>query len=253
MNRALSLKLLLLAVSALLLSSCGDSKNKQSKDTSSFTNASLKGNFVFSVSGTDQIDGDFSAAGSFQADGSGKITSGIEDVNFASGVDPGVTVSGVYRIDSDGRGTITLNDSSGPIDFLEIQLASNGSAKILNFDSTGASGTLDKQDTSSFSQAGSYSFTLAGVEEDTITASGSFSSDASGNISGGNGSFNQGSSSSNLALSGMMGPAFENGRGQLLLGSNKFSYYVVSGSRVILTGLEDSILLHGEAKKEPRI
>ena len=250
MNRALSLKLLPLAASALLLSSCGDSKNKQTETT--FTNASLQGNFVFSVSGTDQIDGDFSAAGSFQADGAGKITSGMEDVNFASGVDPGVAISGVYRIDSDGHGTVTLNDASGPIDFFEIQLAKNGSAKILNFDSTGAGGTLEKQDTSSFSQAGSYSFTLSGEEEDTITASGSFSSDASGNISGGNGSFNQGSSSSNLTLSGMMGPAFENGRGQLLLGGNKFSYYVVSGSRLILTGLEDSILLHGEAKKEPR-
>ena len=253
MNRALSLKLLLLAGSALLLSSCGDSKNKQSEVASGFTNASLKGNFVFSVSGTDQIDGDFSAAGSFQADGAGTITSGIEDVNFASGVDPGVAVSGVYRIDSDGHGTITLNDGSGPIDFLEVQLAKNGSAKVVNFDSTGASGTLEKQDTSSFSQAGSYSFTLAGVEEDMITAAGSFSSDANGNISSGNANFNQGSSSDTIALTGMMSPAFENGRGQLLLGRNKFSYYVVSASRLILAGLEDSVLLHGEVKKDPRI
>jgi hypothetical protein len=252
MNRVLSLKLLLLAASALLLSSCGDSKNS-SQPSNKFTNASLQGSFVFSVSGTDQIDGDFSAAGSFHADGTGKITSGIEDVNFASGVDPGVAITGVYRIDADGHGTITLNDPSGPIDSLEIQLASNGSAKVLNFDSTGAGGTLEKQDTASFSPAGSYSFTLSGEEEDTITASGSFSSDAGGNINGGNGSFNQGSSSSNLTLSGMMGPAFENGRGQLLLGGNKFSYYVVSGNRLILTGLEDSILLHGDAKKEPRL
>ena len=253
MNRALFLKLLLLIASALLLSSCGDSPKNSSKTDTRFTNASLQGNFVFSVSGTDQIDGDFSAAGSFQADGAGKITSGIEDVNFASGVDPGVAVTGVYRIDSDGHGTITLNDASGPIDFLEIQLAKDGSAKVLNFDSTGGGGTLEKQDTASFSPAGSYSFTLSGEEEDTITASGSFSSDAGGNINGGNGSFNQGSSSSNLTLSGMMGPAFDNGRGQLLLGGNKFSYYVVSANRLILAGLEDSILLHGEAKKEPRL
>jgi hypothetical protein len=249
MNRALSLKLLLLITSALLLSSCGDSPKNSSKTDTRFTNASLNGNFVFSVSGTDQIDGDFSAAGSFQADGAGKITSGIEDVNFASGVDPGVAVSGVYRIDSDGHGAITLNDSSGPIDFLEIQLAADGSAKILNFDSTGASGALEKQVSSPFSQAGAYSFTLSGVEEDTITASGSFSSDANGNISGGKGSFNQGSSSSNIGLSGMMTPTFDNGRGQLLLGSNKFSYYVVAPNRIILAGLEDSVLLHGEAKK----
>ena len=251
MNRALSLRLLLLAASALLLSSCGDSKNKQTETT--FTNASLQGSFVFSVSGTDQIDGDFSAAGSFQADGAGKITSGMEDVNFASGVDPGVAISGVYRIDADGHGTVTLNDASGPIDFFEIQLAKNGSAKIVNFDSTGAGGTLEKQDTSSFSQAGSYSFTLSGEEENTITASGSFSADANGNISGGNANFNQGSSSESIALTGMMTPTFENGRGQLLLGGNKFSYYVVSGSRLILAGLEDSVLLHGEVKKEPRL
>ena len=248
MNRALFLKLLLLSGSALLLSSCGDSP-KKSPSATSFTNASLKGNFVFSVSGTDQIDGDFSAAGSFQADGAGKITSGIEDVNFASGVDPGVAVSGAYRIDSDGHGTITLSDASDPIDFLEIQLASDGSAKILNFDSTGAGGALEKQVSSPFSQAGSYSFTLSGEEDDTISASGSFSTDANGNINGGNESFNEGSSSSNIALGGMMSPAFDNGRGQLLLGGNKFSYYVVSPNRIILAGLEDSILLHGEAKK----
>ena len=248
MNRALSLKLFLLIGSALLLSSCGDSP-KNSPSSSAFTNASFKGGFVFSVSGTDQIDGDFSAAGSFQADGAGKITDGIEDVNFASGVDPGVAINGVYRIDSDGHGTITLNDSSGPIDFLEIQLAKDGSAKILNFDSTGASGTLEKQETSAFTRAGAYSFTLSGEEDDTISASGSFSSDANGNITAGDGNFNQGSSSDKIAPGGMMSPIFDGGRGQLLLGGNKFSYYVVSSNRVILAGLEDSVLLHGEAKK----
>lgn len=248
MNRALFLKLMLLFGSALLLSSCGNSP-KDSPSSKNFTNASLKGNFVFSVSGTDPTDGDFSAAGSFQTDGAGKITGGVEDVNFASGVDPGVAVSGVYRIDSDGRGTVTLNDSNGPIDFLDIQLASNGSMKVTNFDSTGATGTLEKQETSAFSPAGSYSFTLSGEEDDTISASGSFSSDTSGNISSGSAGFNEGSSSTTLALTGMMTPAFDSGRGQLLLGGNKFSYYVVSSNRLVLTGLEDSILLYGEAKK----
>ena len=248
MNRALFLKLLLLFGSALLLSSCGDSP-RNSPSSTTFTNASFKGNFVFSVSGTDQIDGDFSAAGSFQSDGAGKITSGIEDVNFASGVDAGVVISGAYRIDADGHGTVTLNDPSGPIDFLDIQLAKDGSAKVTNFDSTGATGTLDKQETSAFTPTGAYSFTLSGEEDDTISASGSFSSDANGNISSGNAGFNEGSSSTALALTGMMTPAFDNGRGQLLLGGNKFSYYVVSSNRLILAGLEDSILLHGEAKK----
>lgn len=248
MNRARFLKLALLFGSALLLSSCGDSP-KNSPSSTTFTNASFKGNFVFSVSGTDQIDGDFSAAGSIQADGAGKITSGIEDVNFASGVDAGVVISGIYRIDSDGRGTVTLNDPSGPIDFFDIQLAKDGSAKITNFDSTGAGGTLDKQETSAFAQAGAYSFTLSGEEDDTISASGSFSADGNGNIASGMSNFNQGSSSSTLALNGMMTPTFDNGRGELLLGGNKFSYYVVSSNRLILAGLEDSILLHGEAKK----
>src|SRR6267378_5537128 len=57
--------------------------------TGNFSNASLKGQYAFLMSGTELCSGlssFFTRAGSFTSDGSGHITGGLEDVNVCTGV-----------------------------------------------------------------------------------------------------------------------------------------------------------------------
>src|SRR6185437_14685069 len=78
-----------------------------------FANATFKGQYAFSFSGSDNSNEFFSVAGSFTADGAGNLTNGLDDFNaFASS---GVVSSaqpaaftGAYSIGPDGRGTITI-------------------------------------------------------------------------------------------------------------------------------------------------
>ena len=90
----------LLFPAVLLLNSCGNNSTPAFNPvvpSGSFSNAGLKGGYVFTAAGTDPADGDYFAAGSLQADGAGNAT-GIEDVNLGSGVDSAVPVTGTYLV-----------------------------------------------------------------------------------------------------------------------------------------------------------
>src|SRR5690348_2593992 len=84
----------------------------------SFTNANLNGGFAYSYTGSDAR-GFLAVAGSFQADGAGHITSGMQDVNSGFGITTNVPVTGTYTVRADGRGSATLNSAAGntTIDF----------------------------------------------------------------------------------------------------------------------------------------
>lgn len=208
----------------------------------------LKGSYVFTATGSDPSDGDYFIAGSFQADGAGKITNGVEDLNLGSGVDTGVAFTGAYTVDSAGNATITLSDGSGIPTFFNVALAGGSSFTITNFDGTG-SGTLQAQSVSGFSPNGNFTFTLSGEGQGTVAASGAFTN--AGVITAGTEKYTDGTLSLNIAaLSGFLGPAFEGGRGVATIGSNEFSYYVVSQNQIILAGLEEATLLHGTASRQ---
>src|SRR5258708_14295745 len=76
-----------------------------------FSNASLKGQYAFLMSGTELCGGlstPFTRAGSFTADGNGHITGGLEDVDVFTG---GFTLQFTNNTDSlpaDGRRTLCL-------------------------------------------------------------------------------------------------------------------------------------------------
>jgi hypothetical protein len=140
-----------------------------------FTNSNLQGQYAFSMAGTDASTGvavPFARIGSFTADGQGNITAGVEDVNlnFAQQGSPRIAfTSGTYSISSDGRGTLTLNNSTGSLKF-SIALTSGTSGYLVFMPSDGlstGSGSFVKQNTASFSLpgvAGSYAFDLSGVD-----------------------------------------------------------------------------------------
>ena len=131
-----------------------------------FTNANLSGPFAFSYIGTD-AQGFLAVAGSFQADGNGRITSGAEDINSGFGVVTNASITGTYTVRADGRGSAALNSTSGN-STLDFVIVAGGHALVTRFDTSAAgSGTMDQQTTSAFSNAalaGTFAFNLAGID-----------------------------------------------------------------------------------------
>lgn len=242
--------LLLVLAAAGLCSSCGGgSKSQSNVPSTQFSAQDLQGSYVFSVTGSDPSDGDYFIAGSFQADGKGNISNGIEDLNLGSGVDSAAPFTGTYQVDSGGNAMVTISDGTGVATFFNAALAKSGSSQISNYDGSG-SGTLQPQATTGFSNLGTFSFNLTGEGEGTITGSGSFTSSAGGGLSGTE-SFADGIlMSNNTPIAGVLGTAFDGGRGLATIGPNQFSYYVVSSNQIILAGLDESSLIHGTAQKQ---
>ena len=244
--------LCLVAVSFVgsILGACGGSSSTQQKANSGPTGlAQLSGTFAFSANGTDPADGDYFVAGSITADGKGGVT-GIEDLNLGSGVDSNVPFTGTYQIDSSNNVLVTLSDGTGTPTIVTFPVPSASSSVKVTYNGT-ATGTLQTQASTAFSNSGSFNFTLNGEGQATVMASGSFTLGAGGAIAKGSEQYQDGTFSRNTSsLTGVVGPAFSQGRGTAVIGSNLFSYYVVSANQIILAGLEDSTLLYGTASKQ---
>ena len=249
-----SLRVPVVIVATAFLAACGSNGiNNSTGATVSLAPqgsvAQLSGTFVFSASGTDPADGDFFVAGSLTSDGKGNVT-GVEDLNLGSGVDSAVPFTGTYTVDGGKNVTLTLSDGTGTPTYLIFPVPSGSPAAKLNYDGTG-SGTLQTQ-SSSFSNVGTFTFTLNGEGEGTATGSGTFTTvDSSGTIASGGENYQDGNYTRNTAaLTGVLSPSFDGGRGTAVIGPNMFSYYVVSQNQIILAGLEDSTLLYGTATKQ---
>jgi hypothetical protein len=77
-----------------------------------FANSSLNGRFVFNDVGQ-STQGSFAGAGQFVADGTGKITAGLADVNNAGVVASGSLAGSTYAFNNSPRGTLTI--PAGPL------------------------------------------------------------------------------------------------------------------------------------------
>lgn len=239
----------LFAVSLLTaaLNGCGNSG--PSAPPASLGTSALSGNFVFSVTGTDPADGDYSVLGSFQADGKGNITNGVADYNLGSGVDANVTLTGTYTVNS-GAATITLLDSGVVKDTFTAVLVNTGSTPVQNFDGSG-SGTLYSQVTAGFVTPGTYSFSLQGEGDGTISGSGQFVAGSAGAFAGGDLTFTDGQTATNYtSLAGYLAaPAAGTGRGFASLEGNNLAYYVVGPNQIQMMGLDARYLLTIPAQK----
>jgi len=223
-----------------------------------FTNANFNGPFAFSYIGSDGA-GFLAAAGSFQADSNGHITSGTQDINSGLGIFTNAAVTGTYTVRADGRGSATLNSSPGntTIDFV---LVASGHALITRFDSRATgSGTIDQQTTSAFSNAalaGSFAFNLAGIDAigNPLGVAGNFTADATGNITSGvDDSNDNGGIITNDPLTGSI-PVAASGRGTATLntirGALSFAYYVVDATHLKIVETDASLALGGEAFRQ---
>jgi len=239
-----------------------------------FSNSSMQGQYAFSMSGStfDQTTGSvvpFTRVGSFIADGKGNITGGVEDVNlnFASnGSGRLAFTGGSYAINSDGRGTLSLIDSSGTLAF-SVTMATSSSGYIMATPSDGlstASGSFIKQSTGSFMLAGvsgNYTFDFSGVDPSGLPESivGEFSANAGGQFTTGVADDNDGGNINNsgagpLPISGTYNADGTNtgdlsafGRGTFAIGSLTGVFYIVGPNQVKFLETTSGGTLAGDA------
>ena len=229
--------------------------------TGNFSNASLKGQYAFSLSGIELTSGAYVArVGSIAADGQGHITSGLEDVlNLGSGSPASIVTfsNGTYQIQANGRGLIVLNATTGGSLQLSVSLQSNSQGSLVETDGLAStSGSLELQTPLQFSLngiIGKYVFDLSGISFTSTTPSvisliGEFGADGNGNITGGTADVNDSASGPTGAAAltpstyqmDTTGNGTNFGRGTMTLDGRTFAFYIVNNTRVNL--LEEDAL-----------
>lgn len=165
------------------------------QDTSAFSQSSIKGPYAFGFAGDDPSDDRQVMGGSFDADGSGTISSGAADQNIAGTVSNS-TVTGTYTIPlaTNGRARMTLVPSNASTLHMSVYIVSATELLGLSVDSFASdgffSGTLLAQKSSSFDNsaingAAVYYDAGAGVGPPATTAFveiGLLAGDANGNL-----------------------------------------------------------------------
>lgn len=244
-------------------SGCGGSSSTPAPPSGGFSNASLKGQYGFSMSGIDLSGAYLSRAGSFAADGNGKITAALEDLVDLGAIPTTSTIAftgGTYQVQANGRGVMILENPNGGGLQLNFVLNSTSQGVLLQTDlNDAASGGFNLQTPSTFTAAavsGNYVFDLAGVSFSStntvapITTIGQFTADGNGKITGGtmdvkNGNTDAASGAITLApgtyqmdLTNGNGANF--GRGTMTFNGYDFAFYIVNSSRVLLIE-EDSL------------
>ncbi len=117
--------------------------------TGTFSNASLNGQYVYQIGGTDLSTGlPYREMGVFNANGSGVITSGTD--NFAeNGSVTTTSTSGTYSIANDGTGTIVLNGTV----HLALTLVSTSKVYLIEEDLANSTGVAEKQSSTTLPSA----------------------------------------------------------------------------------------------------
>lgn len=224
---------------------------------------SLSGQYAFTLAGTDNGT-PFHAAGTLTFNGSGSVSGGTEDVN-SQGTTTTVNITGgTYTFSAtDNRLTVDLQTDHG-IRGLRAILA-NRTHGFVEDDSAGvsASGTMDLQDNTKFTQAaisGNYTFRVSGLNISSpphgVAEVGAFTADGAGNISSGLLDANDnGTQSSNQAVTGTYtAPSSSNGRGTLTItsgfGTQTFTYFVVDGTHFKMVETDSSRSTAGDSAQQ---
>jgi hypothetical protein len=159
--------------------------------TIGYSDHSLNGPFAFSYTGNDSL-GFLAVAGSFVANGNGRIVSGVEDVSSSLTGNKTVQInssSSTYIIGSDGRGTANIVTTLGQ-DTWDFVMTSPGHAQVTRMDVNAATGgTIDQQNLNALSNSaavisGPYVFNLLGIDAtfNPLGLAGKFTANGSGTI-----------------------------------------------------------------------
>jgi hypothetical protein len=223
-----------------------------------FTNASLKGQYVFSLTGIGvnqaaNASEPFSEVVVFTADGSGHLSVTVDDfdqsgTSFSLQSPP---LSGTYGINKNGTGVLKFNSSN-----YGITLVDDNHFYVIQGDVFAtASGTGEKQDTTAFSAVPSGTFVFQSHNLSISSRVGSMAV-SSGNINALEDFLTLGSSLPNspTAITGSFASAPDaDGRGTFTLSDGStFAYYMVNSSKFHFMFFSDSssTLEIGQAEKQ---
>jgi len=265
------------AVTAALFSAaCGGgsgSNGNPPPPVGTFTDASLKGNYVFSMTGTDlSINSGFiTRVGSFIADGNGNVNA-IEDVDDNGAINTGVAFQqGTYSIQANGKGTMTLPTAAGNLVFsISLghaaslgQAAPAGKGFMIETDLqfATASGIFEQQNLSSFSQpfaAATYVFDVSGIDTTGLPSSFVGAVATNGSTSVGAGVFDRHDPGINPEVSGplpiqaggtiQLDPvnSANFGRGTITIAGLNFAFYPVDQTHLKLLEIDGQELVSGD-------
>ncbi len=234
--------------------------------TGSFTNASLSGQYAYQLKGyavsSTLAQSPFREAGVFTADGNGHITGGKDDVAAGGSPFADTTVSGAYQVNSNGLTAVVLNFASGASSTFEIALSNGPQFYMIETDAGfTSSGTIQKQDTSTFANvpSGTYVLSMHTLKFGT-TSIASTSSVGAFTVGGGTVTGNmdrkQLSSFTSSTITGTLNfPDATSGRGSGTFndsssGISQFLYYVVDTNHLIFFSNDGGTIGVGEAERQ---
>ena len=227
----------LAAISGIFLTAgCGSGGGLILPIGGSFSNSSLKGQYVIAQTGIGlnqalTSNDPFSETVVFSADGSGHLTVPVDDFNqdgtpYGLGTSP---LTGTYSISSDGTGSLFYNNSNYAITMID-----DSHFYVIEQDTFATcSGFGEKQDTTAFTAAPSGTFVFKAHNLQTSSRVGGITI-TSGAISGTEDLLNLGALSSSVAITSSvaMNTPDATGRGTFTLSDGTaFGYYVVNASK----------------------
>jgi hypothetical protein len=255
--------ILLFAISVALVACGGGPNITPPPPAGNFSNASLKGQYAFSMSGIDTVGAYIARVGSFVADGNGSITAGLEDVVEGNSGASEVTFSGgTYKIQANGGGLLVFQNTNGGSLQLNIALLSDGQGIMVQTDlNASTNGGFLLQTPSNFSVNalnGNYVFDFSGISfSGTVAAPlsvvGEVNLDGSGNVTGGVEDTNDGAPSGPVTVPvgtyqmDSSGNGTNFGRGTMTFAGSNFAFYIVNNTRIKILQEDTSAATQGDA------
>lgn len=245
---------------SLIALGCGSSGGSFVPVKGPFSKSSVNGSYTYILYGLD-INGPFSEAGVFTADGNGHVTGGIDDFNqggnFASNA-----ITGTYTLTPDGSGqiTFTLTNVAPPNTFqFTFALVNTRQMYITEADSfANGSGFADLQTPSAVSAtpSGTFAFRVHAFQSANgpVGTIGQVVSTA-GAVQGIADILRAGTLSA-VNLTGSLGAPDANGRGTFTYtdsatnASTNYAYYIIDANTVRLLGTDGAVLSEGRLEAQ---
>src|SRR5437899_1879635 len=235
-------KLFLLSclISLMFSLACGSGTNLFNQGSGNLSNASLKGQYAYQLTGVD-TSAFFREAGVFTADGNGNITGGTDDFSEGTTITSGSS-SGSYTISNDGTGVFAISISDGRALQLAVTLVSSSKVYLMvtqTFDFANGAGIAELQDAAAFAAPPTGTFTFR--THNVSTAQGSSATVGAFTVSGGTVSGSEDVNRAGLLSSPTFTGSFNSpdtgGRGTGLFTdsanvTSTFIYYVVAANNV---------------------
>ena len=225
-----------------------------------FANASLSGNYVFSLNGT-QAGSPWAATGSFTANGDGSINNGLEDINGPSGISTTLPFSGSYFIDANGQGIATLTSAQGSVT-MTLTLNTQGQAVVMRTDSGDvATGVFYPQlptapMLTNLNATYIFSFTGSDLSGKILNAIGAFVTDGSTTLVSAVEDLNDGGTTALQSFNGSYSIG-SNGRGTATFtdttGTRNYSFYIVSSNQLQFIEIDTSGNLNGSVFQQQSV